>query len=593
MKDALINVLQYVRHGVYVFLGYIKRHYAALFFFALISILWTIISWNKGIEHYLSDTLYYFILTIKESNPDLFVRDFVFGDKSNYFYPSFYIKYLKFFYEKTGDITYGIKILSFPLNFIFMWGAYHLFTYMKANRYISTFLAIFSSFPIYTAASTEIFGIGPATMFMVRTPSTAFVPIIIYLYFRAIIEAKNWVLYLVFLLLGGLANIYPTTPLILAQILLLVIFFYKGFKKGTLLLAGKCGVLSLLATIPNLLSHLSKSVKYDFNIPIETVVELFKTASSAHLYPQPALLSRMPENILHSVTVMLFVVPPILIYLYKKTKKEISGSLLFVFCSVAVAYMIYSSSNKYYLLFIAVALLITWSKKIDAKDELIVYFGFSIFYIGIGTVIILSFILSHDTIVQFLHNAFGFNPMLVAYQYRALRFAGIEVFMLCAICAGWLVSDYREIGTAKKLILSLLIVFILFSSLKHVYKTYVRIKPDTARNDMVKVALWAKNNTPANSLFIFDAYAFRVISERSVVMTTKDFFLFFFSKEKLMEARNRLDALKQNEKSIEGLLAIAKKYGADFIVLKNRDFPHLGNRIAVYRNKTFSVLRIN
>jgi hypothetical protein len=592
MKNVMTNAAQYARQVAYVFLEYIKRHYIALFFFTLVSLFWVIVSWNKGIEHYVSDILYYFLLTIKESKPELFLRDFVFGDKSNYFYPPSYINHLKFFYEETGDIAFGIKILIFPLNFIFMLGAYHLFTYIKTNRWLSTLLAVFSSFPIYTATAFEIFGIGPATIFMVRTFSTAFVPIIIYLYYRGIIEAKNSILYLVFLMLGGLANIYPTTPLILAQILLFATLFYKGFKKDTLLLAGKCGFFTLLAAIPSLLSHLKKSVSYDFNIPIEKVVELFKTSPS-HLYPQPALLRLMPENILHLVTALLFVVPPILIYFYKKTKKEIWGSLLFVFCFLDVGYVLYSSSNKYYLLFIAVALLVSWGKKIDKKDELSVYFGFSIFYLGIGSLIINSFLLSSDTIVQFLHNIFGFNPLLAAYQQRAIRFAGFELFVLCAICAQWIMSDYKRISAAKKLILSLLVVFVLFSSLKHVYKTYVRIKPDIARNDMVSLSLWAKNNTPVNSLFLFDQYAFRVISERSVVMTPKDFYLFFFSKEKLMEAHNRLMEIKQNEKNIEGLLNIARKYGADFIILKNRDFPYLDKRAVVYQTGTYSVIASN
>jgi hypothetical protein len=564
-----------------ILLRNIRDNYIAFAFFGAVSLFWTLVSWNKGIEHYTSDLFTYFGIVLKESKPDLFVMDFLLGDSSNYLHHPFYTAFLKFFYEKTGDITFGLKMLVFPLNFIFMAGAYYFFLYLTNSKKASSALAFFSSLPIAIAVCPETFGIGPSTISTPRVIFTAFFPIIIFMYYKALAEGNNGMLYGAFFLIGLLANIYPISPFLIIQILILCILFYRGLKKDSLFLIGKCCLMAMIGVSPYIFFYLNRSVNYDYNAPLEMVVEVLKWRAS-YFYPQPTLLDRMPENLLHLVTFMLIVIPPILIYLYKKTKKDIISKLLFVFCFFSTAYILYSGSNKYYLLFMAIAFLMIGHKKIDERDEMSLYFGLSVFYIGIAGVIA----------IQALYNAFGVKPFVIVHQLRAIRFGGFVVFLLSAICAKWFISEYRGLAKPKKIFISALIIFVLFMSIRDVYRTYVRVKPDIAREDMASVALWAKRNTQLNSLFVFDSHVFRVISERSVTVASKDIALFLFTKKNFVESYNRLIEIKQNEKDFKSLLAVARKYGADFIVIKNKDFPILNAKIVVYRNKTFSVIPV-
>lgn len=557
----------------------VRDNYIAFAFFSAVSLFWTLISWNKGIEHYTSDLFTYFGIVLKESNPNLFARDFLLGDADNYLHHPFYTTFLKFFYEKTGDITFGLKVLVFPLNFIFMTGAYYFFHYLTNSKKASIALAFFSSLPIAIAVCPETFGIGPSTISTPRVIFTAFFPIIIFMYYKGLTEGKPNMLYSAFFLTGLLANIYPISPFLLTQILLLVILLYKGIKKDSLFLIIKCCSAAVIGVLPYIIFYINNQGSYDYNAPIDTVVEILKWRNP-YFYPQSTLLSRFPENLLHIVTGVLIIAPLVLTYFFKKTGRNIFIRLLFLFCLFAIAYIMYSGSNKYYLLFIAIVFFLIGHKKIDEKDELSLYFGFSVFYVGIAGVIA----------VQALYNAFGVNPSIIVHQLRAIRYGGFVVFLLFAICTKWFISGYMDFTKLKKIFISVLTIFVLIMPIRDVYRTYVRIKTETVKDNLVSVALWAKNNTPLNSLFVFDSHVFRVISERSIVAASKDIALLFFTKKNFVESYDRLMEIRQSEKDIESLLSVAKKYRADFIVLTNKDFHNFDKKAVVYRNETFSVV---
>lgn len=573
------NKLKNVQFSISSFSKFIKNHYIALLFFLAVSIFWTIVSWDKRVEHLTTDLHIYLGIVLKEHDSSLFQKDFLFGDKENYLHFPPYTEFLKFFYKKTGDITYGLKVMTLPLNFIFMVGAYYFFTFITENRKVSAVLAFISSLPIEIPLSAEMFGIGPATIITPRVIFTAFFPLTIYLFYRAVRDKADPKMYAVFLIIGLLANIYPISGYLLAQILLITIFFNRGVNKRTIFLSIKCAFFSLIGVIPYLIFYLGSIKNRSFNMPIENVVEMFRWRIP-YFYPQDILLSLMPEYLLHFVTLCLSILPPLILYLYRKTEKEIYGIYLFLLCFLSLAYMLYSSSNKYYLIFIAAIFLLARNKKIDRTDELSLYFGFAIFYAGILGVII----------NQLLYNIFNIPPFNIIHQLRAIRFSGFLVFLMLTICIKWLIADYKEMALFKKVVIVTLTVFVFFMSVRHDYRTYARAKQNYERDDLVKVSLWAKENTTNNALFVFDSALFRLLSERSVTIATKDIGMFFITKRNFAESYSRAMELKASEKNLSEIIRISKKYHADYVVLKKRNFLAINNELLIYQNSTYIVI---
>lgn len=558
---------------------YIKQHYIALLFFIAVSIFWAVVSWDKGPEDLTSDLHIYLGIALKEHDPSLFTRDFLLGDRGNYLDFPIFTRFLEFFYEKTGDITFGLKTLTFPLNFLFLISAYYFFFYLTNNRNISTVLSFLSSLPISIPVSAEIFGIGSATLITPRVIFTAFFPLIMISFYKAIDSDRK--IYIPFLCTGLLANIHAISAFLLVQILVVTIILYRGVNLKSLLLVLKCSFLSLLGTMPYLYYYLNRVKTSDFGAPLEKVVEMFQWRIP-YFYPQRILLNTVPETILHITTVALLVIPPIIIYFYKKTETAVYKKILFVLCFLTVVYMLYAYSNIYYLLFIASIFFIARGNISNKKTEFALYFGFSIFYTGVLGVIIL----------QLAYYMFNMPPFNIIHQFRAIRFSGFLIFLLIATCINWIMLNYRNISAVKKTFIIILSALVIFMSVRHSFRSYVRIGPDSTVQDMVKTASWAQCNTPSDSLFVFDSSLFRLLSKRSITISVKDIGMFFITKRNFVESYNRAMELKENGKKLPELIKIAEKYGADYIVLEKGPPLNLGSKRPIYENSTFMVIKV-
>jgi hypothetical protein len=557
----------------------LKAHGLAVVVFAAAAFFWAVISWSKGLEQCTSDLLIYFGIVLKEHDASLFPRDLLFGDRKTYLHFPLFTEFLKYFFERTGDLTYGLKLLTFPLNFLYMLGAYVFFGWLTRNRPAATLLSLLSSLPLSIPLGAENFGIGPATLMTPRVIFTAFVPAVLYLYYRAMIEKNTRMLLGAFFLLGVLANVYAISAFLLVQVLLLLVIFRFGFNLAALLTVGRCGLLSFVGSLPSVVFFLTRSRGVDEDLPVEMLAEVFRWRIP-YAYPQAILLGKMPESVLHALTGAIALAPLIFLWTYRRRRQPAALRCLLLVCCAAAAYMADSGSNRYYLLFAGLALVAPWNREVDEKDELSLSFGFSVFYVGVVGVMV----------IQAVYAFFGVAPIPIIHQFRAIRFSGFLLFLLAAICVKWFLLPSGGILPGIRIAVAALGVLVAFMGVRDAYRTHARTRESAETADLVRMASWAKAHTAKEALFLFDSPLFRILAERSLVVATKDVGMFIVAKRNVREAYGRLQEIGSREKDVAGLLGIAARYGAEYVVLRRKDFPALTERGIAYRDGTYVLL---
>jgi hypothetical protein len=530
------------------------------------------------VEDSTSDLLIYFGIVLKESDPTLFSRDLLFSDAQNYLHFPPYTEYLRLLYERTGDLTLGLKLLVFPLNCIFMFGAYLVFSRFGSSRMVSALLAVLSSLPFAIPVSAEVFGVGPSTLITPRAIFTAFVPMVFLGYLIGMTKEAHRLLYGVFLSVGCLANLYPISAFLLTQILLLVTIIAFGFRRHAFLIAMKCGCCALASALPYALYHLWRAPRPETGVSLEQFVEIFRWRIP-YTYPQQILVARMPEALIHVLTVALIVLPPVLLYRYEARHERRLGTALYVLCLFAAVYMGYSGSSLYLFTWVGLVVAALGVEPLSPEARLSVYFGFATFYVGVGGVLFL----------QGLHAVAGISPVGIIHQFRAIRFSGFLVFLLAAAAAGWLSRRWEKIGSLRRVAVVALATFVAFMAVRDAYRTHARTRVDGARDDLVALAAWAKGHTNPNALFVLDSPLFRVLAKRSIVASAKDTGMFIVARRHVLESYRRVTELEALRGRWPALEEYARKYGADFLVVYRREVP-LEGRELLYQNSTYAVV---
>ena len=558
---------------------WLRRHAGPLSVFAILAGVWTIVSWPKGVEQCTSDLWIYFGMVLKAEHPELLSRDLLFGDPANYAEWPLFTAFLRFFYRMTGDLTFGLKVLTFPLNLLFMAGAFAVFLELTPVRWAAAFLAALAAAPMGIPASAEIFGIGPATQFVPRTLFTAVFPLLWWVYARGVTRDDPRLLNLSFLAVGFLANIHGISAFLLTQILLLVTLAHLGFSRPSLLTCLRLGLLAGIGALPLLVTVLTRPTVPTESAPVETLLEVFQWRNP-YLYPQTVLLGHIPETILHAATFSLLVAIPVAMFLWGRRTTDRGGAWLLGLAVAASWYMIYSLRALPLLAWFTATLLLVRRGPFGRLERVAISFGLATFLVGVGGVLFL----------QGLYLGFGIPPFAALHQFRAIRFSGFAVFLLVAIAFARLSASWRDLGRHVRYACILLSVFAVGVVARDVYRTYVWTRRDVARADLVELASWARANTPRDALFLVDSPLFRIVAQRSLVASTKDIGMLFMVRRHILDASRRVEEQRAAGDDIPSLARVAAQYGADYVVVRSRAVQEGSGPTVAYRNSSYAVL---
>jgi len=560
-------------------IDWLRRHGGPLALFVILSGFWAVVSWPKGVEYCTSDLWIYFGMVLKAEHADLFTRDLLFGNPANYAEWPLFTAYLRVFYRLTGDVTFGLKTLTFPLNLLFMVGAYFACLELNRARWSSALLASLASLPISIPASAEIFGVGPATVLVPRTVFTAVFPWVWYGYVRSMTGSKPWLLDMVFLAAGLLANIHGISAFLLVQILLVLTLFRLGLGLRPLLRCLRLGLFATVGALPMILAVLARPATPGETAPVEALLKIFQLRNP-YLYPQPMLLGHMPAGILHAATAVLIVSIPLGVALWERRGTDRIGLWCYGLAILALWYMVYSPSTLFPLTWVSAAFLLSRGRPLGQPERLTIYLGLAVFLVGVGGVLIL----------KGLYLGFGVPPFGALHQFRAIRFSGFVVFLLAAMGAAWLGVRWRDLRDPWRAAVLLLSVLTVGMLAREAYRTHVWIRRDAARDSLVRVASWARANTSQDALFLVDSPLFRILARRSLVASTKDMGMHFMLRRNVLEANRRVEEQRAAIGSIPALMQLASKYRADYVIVPRRGSVTAISQTVVYQDPSYLVL---
>jgi hypothetical protein len=144
-------------------------------------------------------------------------------------------------------------------------------------------------------------------------------------------------------------------------------------------------------------------------------------------------------------------------------------------------------------------------------------------------------------------------------------------------------------GVLRRVVVVALATFVVFMAGRDAYRTHGRIREDVARDDLVRVAAWAKESTDPGALVALDSPLFRILARRSIVASAKDTGMFIVAKRHVLESYRRVTEREASKGKWPALEEHARKYGADYLVFGRAEVSLEGRKI-LYQNSTYAVV---
>lgn len=578
--------------------GRLTHFWAILFFFA-VAWGWAAFSWNTGIEHIeQSDaTSVYFSVVMQYKHEREAVassqktewqwaellsqiltdqRAVYRSTDLNSLYQASFDRYFGTVYRVTGDVTLGYRILVFPLNLLFLLGAYALFFYLTRRVVLSAVFAFLASFPIAIPIAGEYFGMGPVTIYSRRNLFTAFAPFAIYLFYRWFQRPR--LLIVVFAFVGLVSNLHAS-GILLAEILIIAYLFFNYKSTGSWaysmlfgLAVAVCGFAAMGGLwggvdlfFSSLMQELIPSAHAAFSgfvqkegIP-ENLLYLFYPL---HIY------SHLPLMPLHVMTLFVFVLSCWVLFLGRRINTLARAPLLFLAGLAILAYLGFSEF-KYFLLVGVAAFVLTWKQPSDLKFELTHYLIMATFFVSfIGMLLFQAGFYSIE----------GFP--LVFNQLRGTRFLGLMVFVWLAVLTSRI--DWKNSGLWGKRLFIMCSAIALLMTLRQDFRSYIRYKEDPDSVALLDLARWSKVHTPQDAVFLVASTRFGIVAERNVFLHDKE------SRTIRGQA-----ILSQMQAGFADLVKLARDKGMSYIVVKKDRGGLPAGTIPVYDNQRYALVKVD
>jgi len=529
-------------------------------------------SWPQGWECLNSDQQNILVMVAKDLNPHLYPTDPLFGNRDHYaFYIPLFRRYLEILASHTGNLASGYRLLVFPLNLIFLWGAYIFFCRLWPSRSLAAGLALCASFPFAVPGGAEMSGVGPLSQMLPRTLFTSVLPWLLMGYYRFLNHPRK--LTAIFFATGLAANLHPVSGLLLSQILLLGLLFRRSFSWETwksVLLGGLAACAGAAPTLWSYLVHQSSASLAA--IPPDLLRDILQWRFPHNLYP-PLNLTSLPPGGAHLLTAIVLV---ICVAALLTRRKSLRPAALWAAMLLVLGYLLYPEGRFYLAFLLTAVILFARDLPVDPDFDTTAGLVCATFLVAIGGALILQ----HSGLWQVF-------PGLAINQTRAARFVPFFLF----IAVGFAVSTLlplRGRPWSKSLVAALLLLAV-GAQLRLTYRTHIHSRPQPARENLVDLAHWARNHTAPTDVFVFDSLAFRLLAQRSLTGCAKDGGLWFFASQGLVSWYDRQQQLADAQGAPLRLRELGRKWGARYIVIsKAATNPSLP---VAYANPGFYILR--
>lgn len=573
-------------------------HAWAILFFIGVSACWSVYSWNTGVEHIKqSDTTGVYFAAVmqyrheREAIPPsqrmewqwstllkqvMVDQQALFASTNiNSLYQASFSRYLGTVYRVTGDVTLGYKILVFPLNLLFLMGAYALFFFLAENRLLAAILAVLASFPIAIPIAGEFFGMGPVTIYSRRNLFTAFAPLAIFLFYRWI-HKPYWLL-MVFAFVGLISNLHASGVL-LAEILVVAYFVYNRKKSISWGYAAVFGLIALIfgfmsvgglwSRVGAYLQGLVGLVSPKDQASISSFMEKQGIPDELEFLFYPLrIYSHLPLEVLHVMTVIAVGLVLWTVFLRHKENSHAKQVLLFISGFAVLAYLGFSEF-KYFLLAGVAAFALSWKRQDDDKFELTHYLILATFLVSF--VGMLLFQVGYHFIKDF---------PLVFDQLRGARFLGLMVFAWLAVLISRI--DWSAAGAWGRGVLIICVSMALLMTVRQDFRSWIRYKEDPDATALLDVAKWSKDNTSGDAAFLVVSTRFAIIAERNVLLHDRE--------SRLMD---RQELLRRSQGDFSELVKVAREKGMSYIVVNKGRVKLPMDVLPVYDNPYYALVKV-
>jgi hypothetical protein len=519
-----------------------------------VAIFWNELSWQKQSEYLLtSDTTQVFYQIIQNTplvepiNKDwhyIDVAENVFQHLSQTLaeygllaYQPLRDAYIRAVYEITTDPFDAYRLASLPLNFIFLIGAWLLFRALGAKQYLALILAGLLSAPWLIPLAGEQFGMGAATIYSRRHFMTAFIPLLMYFYYKRLLYQQS--LIPIFVFAGLIANLHASA-LLFAEILILHFCFYqtniskrlqpKIILKAVLffiitLCAGAIAFGSLFQPLLLVLNQLTSqflwlSSAYAASINIDYILDQhLQQPIDSHLrylfFPW-----RFYQGI-GSFGQIILMVSSLLLFVFFAIRQLLGKSQAVFLFALSLFSLVFLLGKQAVLPLLLLMGLMAYNHLYRRNDYISQYTS-AIYFTNLLCVAIFITAVLGALIFQMAYLLVDGFP-LIYNQLRASRFIWLAYFMLLAVqLTIFFKSDHtkRNNNLSRYIVIVLIIITVLYE-VRHIYRSFIHDNLRIEQRDFYHIAYWAKENTPKDSLFLVKSSIFGVISHRQVALQDK------------------------------------------------------------------------
>ncbi len=496
-------------------------------------------------------------MILSKEHPENFARDTAFGGKAADFYPPLARGIIKIFINNFGVIG-GHRVLQFPLSVIYLFVMYGVLYYLTRSVPASLLVTLASLMWRWTMAETY-WGISRMQAVQPRSFAIIFIPILFILFWK---WRDDWKLLIPAFVTGLLFNINPPTAMAFALLIwasLLIINFRSRDRIIKLFVAG-------------------------FALILGAAPFLYTTAAIRHRITAALTPQEMQAHLAN--------INYVFNYLSYKIRPEMLGKALYLGFTP--------------LLFLAA---IAWCKR---KEKRSLFDGWMVWFtvLAFAGTVILQF--SIQGICEYLKIE-PFTPNIIRGQ--------TFVYLVLYIYIAWLLAElFRRFAFKEKAVLITVCAIVIavmpvFGNGKEQSQSsspFAQWDYNTQEKDalfrgekiemagwfmyMDKLCQWAKQKTPANSLFLFaDKFMdpFRIYAQRSMVISQISGGVAHFNGPRVLakwvDYEQQIDEI-MGTKSASLLLKLANDSKADYIVTAN-DFPEVTGWTTVYRDPYWRVYK--
>jgi hypothetical protein len=170
----------------------------------------------------------------KNLYPDLFTRDYAFGNRSHFdFYIPLYLQLNGWLTSYTQEYAQTLVILMPFVMLIYLISMYILLLYVSGSAAIAIVVTLISS-TVWPALGSEVWGVASLQVIIPRTLFTALAPGLFGLMLKWGKHGCWWQWGLLSLSVGLAANLHPVSGIALAELLLSLIILLNGISLKTL-----------------------------------------------------------------------------------------------------------------------------------------------------------------------------------------------------------------------------------------------------------------------------------------------------------------------------------------------------------------------